>query len=74
MFLLPSADNLQSPEPPVLCNPGFKIKKTKSHCSPPAQSKGDPEPHSPPAKPPATPEIPAFQTPYLKQLVSTKKV
>lgn len=72
--LLPSADNLESPEPPVFCTPGFKIKKAKSQCSPPAQSSGDPESPGQPRDVPTTPEMPAFQTPYLKHLVSTKKV
>ncbi|KAE8299751.1 Spindle and kinetochore-associated protein 3 [Larimichthys crocea] len=48
------ADNLKSPEPPVFCTPGFKIRKTNETC-------------------PTTPEVPAFQTPYVNRLVSNKK-
>ncbi|XP_067373314.1 spindle and kinetochore-associated protein 3 isoform X1 [Channa argus] len=67
------ADNLESPEPPVLCTPGFKIKKTKGHCSSPAQGNGDPESHGCAPNLPSTPEVPVFQTPYVNRLVSTKK-
>ncbi|XP_068185830.1 spindle and kinetochore-associated protein 3 [Antennarius striatus] len=67
-------DNLESPDPPVFCTPGFKIKKSKSNCSPPAmQSNGDPESPNHSVEAPTTPEVPAFQTPYFKQLVSAKK-
>uniref|UniRef100_A0A3B4UKP4 Spindle and kinetochore associated complex subunit 3 n=1 Tax=Seriola dumerili TaxID=41447 RepID=A0A3B4UKP4_SERDU len=67
------AENLESPKPPVFCTPGFKIKKTNSHCSPPAQVSGDPESPVCPGHLPTTPEVPAFQTPYLNRLVSNKK-
>ncbi|XP_040913390.1 spindle and kinetochore-associated protein 3 isoform X2 [Toxotes jaculatrix] len=67
------AENLESPEPPVFCTPGFKIKKTNGHCSPPAQGSGDPESPTHPGILPTTPEVPAFQTPYVNRLVSTKK-
>ncbi|KAM9347785.1 SKA complex subunit 3 [Symphorus nematophorus] len=67
------ADNMESPEPPVFCAPGFKIKKTNSHCSPPAQVNGDPESPGQPGNLNTTPEVPAFQTPYVNRLVSTKK-
>ncbi|XP_026231600.1 spindle and kinetochore-associated protein 3 isoform X2 [Anabas testudineus] len=65
-------DDFESPEPPVFCTPGFKIKKTNGHCSPP---RGTGEPESPgfPAILPTTPEVPAFQTPYVNRLVSSKK-
>lgn len=74
LFLLPSANSLESPEPPVFCTPGFKIKKTNGHCSPPAQGNGDPESPCCPGNLPTTPDVPAFQTPYMNRLVSTKKV
>ncbi|XP_045910916.1 spindle and kinetochore-associated protein 3 [Micropterus dolomieu] len=61
------ANNLESPEPPVFCTPGFKIKKTNGHCN------GEPESPSCPDNVPSTPEVPAFQTPYVNRLVSTKK-
>ncbi|XP_035533070.1 spindle and kinetochore-associated protein 3 [Morone saxatilis] len=67
------ADNLESPEPPVFCTPGFKIKKTNGQCSPPAQGNGDPESPGRPGNLPTTPEVPAFQTPYMNRLVSNKK-
>ncbi|XP_035031414.1 spindle and kinetochore-associated protein 3 isoform X1 [Hippoglossus stenolepis] len=70
------AENLESPELPVFCTQGFKIKKTNkptANCSPAASGRGDPE--SPTRLGPlcTTPEVPAFQTPYLSRLVSTKK-
>ncbi|KAG7240387.1 hypothetical protein INR49_026958 [Caranx melampygus] len=68
-----SAENLESPEPPVFCTPGFKIKKTNGPCTPAAQSRDDPESPDRPGNLAATPEVPAFQTPYLNRLVSTKK-
>ncbi|XP_040005238.1 spindle and kinetochore-associated protein 3 isoform X2 [Xiphias gladius] len=70
---LQTKENLESPEPPVFCTPGFKIKKTNGLCSPPAQGSGDPESPGRPEHLPATPEVPAFQTPYVNRLVSTKK-
>ncbi|XP_019736554.1 SKA complex subunit 3 [Hippocampus comes] len=64
----------KSPEPPVFCTPGFKIKKTNSHCSPPSRvaEGGAPSP-SGPVQLPVTPEVPAFQTPSLKRLLSSKR-
>lgn len=58
----------------MFCTPGFKIKKTNGHGAPPEQ--GNSEPQSPvfPANVPSTPEVPAFQTPYVNRLVSSKKV
>ncbi|XP_029314919.1 SKA complex subunit 3 [Cottoperca gobio] len=67
------AQNLESPEPPVFCTPGFKIKKTNGHCSPNAQNNGDPESPGHLGNLPTTPEVPAFQTPYVNRMVSTKK-
>uniref|UniRef100_A0A3Q4GXA5 Spindle and kinetochore associated complex subunit 3 n=1 Tax=Neolamprologus brichardi TaxID=32507 RepID=A0A3Q4GXA5_NEOBR len=69
-----STEKLESPEPPVFCTPGFKIKKTNGHSSPTAQDTGVPEFPCHPGNLPATPEVPAFQTPYVNRLVSTKKV
>ncbi|XP_071337795.1 SKA complex subunit 3 [Trachinotus anak] len=66
-------ENLESPEPPVFCTPGFKIKKTNGHCSPPLQVSDDPESPGRPGHLPTTPEVPAFQTPYVNRLVSIKK-
>uniref|UniRef100_A0A3P8Q8D6 Spindle and kinetochore-associated protein 3 n=1 Tax=Astatotilapia calliptera TaxID=8154 RepID=A0A3P8Q8D6_ASTCA len=67
------SEKLESPEPPVFCTPGFKIKKTNGHSSPTAQGTGVPEFPCHPGNLPATPEVPAFQTPYVNRLVSTKK-
>ncbi|XP_070694499.1 SKA complex subunit 3 [Pempheris klunzingeri] len=66
-------NSLESPEPPVFCTPGFKIKKTNGHCSPPAQGNGGPQSPGCPGNLPTTPEVPAFQTPYVNRLVSAKK-
>ncbi|XP_031171968.1 spindle and kinetochore-associated protein 3 isoform X2 [Sander lucioperca] len=67
------AQNLESPETPVFCTPGFKIKKTNGHRSPLEQSNGDPESPDRLKNLPTTPEIPAFKTPYVNRLVSNKK-
>ncbi|XP_060944771.1 spindle and kinetochore-associated protein 3 isoform X1 [Limanda limanda] len=70
------AENLESPELPVFCTQGFKIKKTNkptANCSPAAPGGGDPESPTRPGPLCTTPEVPAFQTPYLSRLVSTKK-
>ncbi|KAM3607681.1 uncharacterized protein V6R79_011703 [Siganus canaliculatus] len=67
------ADKLESPLPPVFCTPGFKIKKTTSRSPPPGQSNGFPKSPDLPKNLSATPDPPAFQTPYLSQMVSTKK-
>ncbi|KAK5608869.1 hypothetical protein CRENBAI_019276 [Crenichthys baileyi] len=66
-------DNLESPEPPVLCTPGFKIKKSKGHCLLPSQDTRSPESPCLHGNQPTTPEVPAFQTPYVNRLVSTNK-
>ncbi|XP_008299599.1 SKA complex subunit 3 [Stegastes partitus] len=66
------AGTLESPELPVLCTPGFKLKKTSARCASPAL--GSSEPGSPGGPNlPGTPEVPAFQTPYVARLVSTRK-
>ncbi|XP_020776061.2 spindle and kinetochore-associated protein 3 [Boleophthalmus pectinirostris] len=62
-------DDLESPEPPVFCTPGLKIKKTH----PTTECSSDLESPSSPAILPSTPEVPAFQTPYVNRLLSTKK-
>ncbi|XP_037542595.1 spindle and kinetochore-associated protein 3 [Nematolebias whitei] len=67
-----TADRLDTPEPPSLCTPGFKIKKPDGQCFTPEQEQGDPECPLLPGSP-STPELPPFQTPYVKRLVSTKK-
>ena len=70
MYFLPSAHNLESPEPPVFCTPGLKIRKTNVHCS----SNDPPESPCRLGNLPTTPEVPAFLTPYMNCLVSSKKV
>uniref|UniRef100_A0A3Q1F238 Uncharacterized protein n=1 Tax=Acanthochromis polyacanthus TaxID=80966 RepID=A0A3Q1F238_9TELE len=67
------SDILASPELPVLCTPGLKIRKTNGRSSSSEPDSGEPE--SPPGPNlPSTPQVPAFQTPYMTRLVSTKKV
>ncbi|XP_053184874.1 spindle and kinetochore-associated protein 3 [Scomber japonicus] len=68
-----NGDNLNSPEPPVFCTPGFKIKKPNGHCTPSAQGNAAPESPGCPSNLPTTPEVPAFKTPYVNRLVSSKK-
>ncbi|XP_014829791.1 PREDICTED: spindle and kinetochore-associated protein 3-like isoform X2 [Poecilia mexicana] len=64
-------DNLESPEPPVICTPGFKIKKPNGHL--PSQETRDPESPCRHGNPSTTPEVPVFETPYVSRLVSCKK-
>lgn len=53
---------LESPEPPVFCTPGFKIEKHRV----PSSSQMD----SPPRQNcPSTPEVPAFETPFVSKLL-----
>lgn len=68
------ADDLDSPELPELSAPGFKIKKAKCSRDPPAQINRTPDSATLHGETPTTPEIPALKTPYLKHLVSAKKV
>ncbi|XP_023124484.1 spindle and kinetochore-associated protein 3 isoform X1 [Amphiprion ocellaris] len=66
------AEILASPELPVLCTPGLKIRKTNGRSSSPEPDSEEPE--SPPGPNlPSTPQVPAFQTPYMTRLVSTKE-
>ncbi|XP_074551041.1 SKA complex subunit 3 [Halichoeres trimaculatus] len=67
------ANKLESPELPVFCTLGLKIKKPSINCTPQAQGSNDPGPSTPPETLPTTPEVPAFQTPYMSRLVSNKK-
>uniref|UniRef100_A0A3P9KIL7 Spindle and kinetochore associated complex subunit 3 n=1 Tax=Oryzias latipes TaxID=8090 RepID=A0A3P9KIL7_ORYLA len=67
------ADILKSPEPPLLCTPGFKIKKKNNLCPLKLDGNSDPGSPDPPANLATTPEVPAFQTPYVNRLVSSKK-
>ncbi|XP_051814718.1 spindle and kinetochore-associated protein 3 isoform X1 [Acanthochromis polyacanthus] len=66
------ADILASPELPVLCTPGLKIRKTNGRSSSSEPDSGEPESPTGPNLP-STPQVPAFQTPYMTRLVSTKK-
>uniref|UniRef100_A0A8C6LD15 Uncharacterized protein n=1 Tax=Nothobranchius furzeri TaxID=105023 RepID=A0A8C6LD15_NOTFU len=64
-----AAGKLQS----ALWTPGFKMKKPNAHYSTPKQDKYDPESSGQTCDPPVTPQVPAFKTPYVNRLVSTKK-
>uniref|UniRef100_A0A672Q5P4 Spindle and kinetochore-associated protein 3-like n=1 Tax=Sinocyclocheilus grahami TaxID=75366 RepID=A0A672Q5P4_SINGR len=62
-------ESLESPEPPVFCTPGFKIEK---HCIPSSPLlKGKKDLGSPPRlnNCPSTPELPAFETPFVSKLI-----
>ncbi|XP_030643454.1 SKA complex subunit 3 [Chanos chanos] len=61
-----SNESMESPEQPVFCTPGFKITKHRALSTPPQDGENAPE--SPP-----TPEIPAFETPYVSKLLSVRK-
>lgn len=66
---------MESPEPPVFCTPGLKITKSQRHAlSPPLQGEIDPESPCRLGNHQATPEVPAFETPYINRLLSTRKV
>uniref|UniRef100_A0A673BHL7 Spindle and kinetochore associated complex subunit 3 n=1 Tax=Sphaeramia orbicularis TaxID=375764 RepID=A0A673BHL7_9TELE len=69
-----SSTDLESPEPPVFCTPGLKIKKTNGQCPQNPQENGDPESPHCHGNLATTPEVPEFKTPYMNRLVSTKKV
>ncbi|XP_077473651.1 SKA complex subunit 3 [Stigmatopora argus] len=67
-------DCLMSPEPPVFCTPGLQVKKIKSNCSsPPRGAGGHAQLQSAAVLPIDIPEVPAFQTPFLKRMLSNKK-
>ncbi|XP_043105378.1 spindle and kinetochore-associated protein 3 [Puntigrus tetrazona] len=63
-----SDESLESPEPPVFCTPGFKIEKHCVPCSPPLKGTNglDSPPHP---NCPSTPELPAFETPFVSKLI-----
>ncbi|XP_056910835.1 spindle and kinetochore-associated protein 3 isoform X2 [Takifugu flavidus] len=67
-------DDLESPELPELSAPGFQIKKAKCSRDPPTQINGTPVSATLRGETATTPEIPALKTPYLKHLVSAKKL
>ncbi|XP_061698060.1 spindle and kinetochore-associated protein 3 isoform X2 [Syngnathoides biaculeatus] len=70
---LSEENDLVSPEPPVFFTPGLGIKRN-GPCSPPPHDAA--EFRSSAAKPsilPESPEVPVFQTPSLKHLLSSKK-
>nr|XP_023864628.1 spindle and kinetochore-associated protein 3 isoform X2 [Salvelinus alpinus] len=69
-----SLATMESPEPPVFCTPGLKITKSQRHAlSPPLRGEIDPESPCCLGNHQATPEVPAFETPYINRLLSTRK-
>ncbi|KAM6970536.1 SKA complex subunit 3 [Aplochiton taeniatus] len=66
-------DIMESPEPPVFCTPGFKISKTNICSSPPPHGEKSLEIPCSFDNRPTTPEVPAFQTPYINRLLSHGK-
>ncbi|CAN9497504.1 unnamed protein product [Ophioblennius macclurei] len=67
------AEKLATPEPPSLCTPGLKIRNTNGHPSSSAAVGSDPQSPCAADVASSTPELPEFQTPYVKRLVSSKK-
>ncbi|KAJ8409915.1 hypothetical protein AAFF_G00209560 [Aldrovandia affinis] len=67
-----TSESMDSPEPPVLMTPGFKLKKTAVLLTPPNKGLNS-QPHLQTTDPPSTPEIPVFETPYVHKLLSTVK-
>ncbi|ROL50480.1 Spindle and kinetochore-associated protein 3 [Anabarilius grahami] len=61
-------ESLESPEPPVFCTPGFKIEKHRMPSSPPLKGKNLDSPPCP-NNCPSTPELPAFETPFVSKLI-----
>ncbi|XP_056321015.1 spindle and kinetochore-associated protein 3 [Danio aesculapii] len=62
--------SLESPEPPEFCTPGFKIAKNHIPSTPLFNGKNDL--NSPPHlhnNCPSTPELPAFETPFVSKLI-----
>uniref|UniRef100_A0A8C5EDA3 Spindle and kinetochore-associated protein 3 n=1 Tax=Gouania willdenowi TaxID=441366 RepID=A0A8C5EDA3_GOUWI len=68
------SDELDSPDPPVFCTPGLKIKKNTVHC--PSLEQNSEGVQSPCCYDniPATPKVPVFQAPYMNRLVGNEKV
>ncbi|XP_073688939.1 SKA complex subunit 3 [Garra rufa] len=64
-------ESLESPEPPVFCTPGFKIEKHRNPSSPPLKGTNYLDSPPRPNNCPSTPELPAFETPFVSKL--TKK-
>lgn len=62
-------ESLESPEPPVFCTPGFKIEKHHIPSSPPLKEKNDLDSPPRPNNCPSTPELPAFETPFVSKLI-----
>ncbi|RXN18137.1 potassium sodium hyperpolarization-activated cyclic nucleotide-gated channel 1-like protein [Labeo rohita] len=62
-------ESLESPEPPVFCTPGFKIEKHRIPSSPPLNGKNDLDSPPRPNNCPSTPELPAFETPFISKLI-----
>ncbi|XP_052422192.1 spindle and kinetochore-associated protein 3 isoform X1 [Carassius gibelio] len=62
-------ESLESPEPPVFCTPGFKIEKHRLPSSPPMKGMNDLDSPPRPNNCPSTPELPAFETPFVSKLI-----
>ncbi|KAM4608695.1 SKA complex subunit 3 [Polymixia lowei] len=67
------ADRLETPEPPVFCTPGFKITKSGACSVSPPPVEGSADSPCRPGNLQTTPEVPAFQTPYINRLLSSRK-
>ncbi|KAG1960018.1 spindle and kinetochore-associated protein 3 [Pimephales promelas] len=64
-----ASESLESPEPPVFCTPGFKIEKHRIPSSPPLKEKNYLDSPPRPNNCPSTPELPAFETPFVSKLI-----
>ncbi|KAJ8253436.1 hypothetical protein GJAV_G00212950 [Gymnothorax javanicus] len=67
-----ASGSLSTPEPPVLVTPGFKIKKPAPLTTPANNGLGH-QPPLDPMDPPATPEIPVFETPHVQKLFTVTR-
>lgn len=64
------SESLESPEPPEFCTPGFKIAKNHLPTTPLFNGKNDlNSPPRPNNNCPSTPELPAFETPFVSKLI-----
>ncbi|KAM3862191.1 LOW QUALITY PROTEIN: SKA complex subunit 3 [Diretmus argenteus] len=71
--LCTKAARMETPEPPEFYTPWLKITKSNGHSSPPPPEDGDPESPGRPSNLLTTPEVPAFQTPYINRLLSSRR-
>ncbi|XP_036397273.1 spindle and kinetochore-associated protein 3 [Megalops cyprinoides] len=68
-----TSETMDSPEPPSLMTPGFKLKKTQACLSTPPNEDADPQHPVRPGHGRSTPEVPVFETPYVVKFLNVVK-